>query len=391
MIDDPFTYIAVLAALGGLLTWLEQRSTGRVFAFVPPIVILYFGVMLLGTAGLWPAPGENAAIDAAYRAVRDNVLPAMIFLMLLKSDLRQIGKLGGRMLLAFFTASSSIAIGFVIAFTLFHPLLADDAWKTFAALAGSWMGGTGNMAAIQAALEVPDSSMGYTLLIDSIDYALWVVFLLALVPYAARFNRWTRADTSLIDRVGGRLEAGAKTAKLPITGSDLLLLTGLALLLSALVRSAADGLPTSDFLTTMTWVVLLVTVLGVAAALTPLGRTPGSAELASVMLYLIVAVIASRANFTALTEAPAYIVAGLVILAAHGAIMAAVGKLFRLDLFSLGVASLANIGGIASAPILAAAYSRVLIPIGVLMAMLGYIVGTAGGLLVGRVLSLLAA
>ena len=387
MIDDPFTYIAVLAALGGFLTWLEQRSTGRVFAFVPPIVILYFGVMLLGTAGLWPAPGENAAIDAAYRAVRDNVLPAMIFLMLLKSDLRQIGKLGGRMLLAFFAASSSIAMGFVIAFTLFHPLLADDAWKTFAALAGSWMGGTGNMAAIQAALEVPDSSMGYTLLIDSIDYALWVVFLLALVPYAARFNRWTRADTSLIDR----LAADAKTARVAITGSDLLLLTGLALLLSALVRSAAGGLPTSDFLTTMTWVVLLVTVLGVAGALTPLGRTPGSAELASVMLYLIVAVSASRANFTALTEAPAYSVAGLAILAAHGAIMAAGGKLFRLDLVSLGVASLANIGGIASAPILAAAYSRALIPIGVLMAMLGYIVGTAGGLLVGRVLSLLAA
>lgn len=389
MIDDPFTYIAVLAALGGCLTWLEQRSTGRVFEFVPPIVLLYFGVMLLGTAGLWPAPGENAAIDAAYRAVRDNVLPAMIFLMLLKSDLRQIGKLGGRMLLAFFTASSSIALGFVIAFALFHPLLADDAWKTFAALAGSWMGGTGNMAAIQAALGVPDSSMGYTLLIDSIDYALWVVLLLALVPHAARFNRWTRADTSLIDRVGSRLEADAKTV--PITGSDLLLLTGLALLLSALVRSAAGGLPTSDFLTTMTWTVLLVTVLGVAGALTPLGRTPGSAELASVMLYLIVAVIASRANFTALTEAPAYIVAGLVILAAHGAIMVAVGKLFRLDLFSLGIASLANIGGIASAPILAAAYSRALIPIGVLMAMLGYIVGTAGGLLVGRALSLLAA
>lgn len=108
------------------------------------------------------------------------------------------------------------------------------------------------------------------------------------------------------------------------------------------------------------------------------------------MLYVIIALIASRANFTELTEAPAYIVAGLVILAVHGTIMAAVGKLFRLDLFSLGVASLANIGGVASAPILAAAYSRVLIPVGVLMAMLGYIVGTAGGLLVGRALSLVA-
>lgn len=390
MISNPFTYIAVLVALGGLLTWLEQQSKSRVFEFVPPIVILYFGVMLLGTAGLWPGPGENAAIDTAYRAVRNNLLPAMIFLMLLKSDLRQIRKLGGRMLLAFFTATTSIAIGFVIAFTLFHPLLEDGAWKTFAALAGSWMGGTGNMAAIQGALDVPDASMGYTLLIDSIDYALWVVFLLALVPYAAVFNRWTRADTSVIDSVGSRLEADAKNDNAPVTGTDLLFLIGLSLLISAVVQSFAGDLPTTDFLTTMTWIVLIVTVLGVAGAVTPLGRTPGSGELASVMLYVIIALIASRANFTELTEAPAYIVAGLVILAVHGTIMAAVGKLFRLDLFSLGVASLANIGGVASAPILAAAYSRVLIPVGVLMAMLGYIVGTAGGLLVGRILSLVA-
>ena len=144
-------------------------------------------------------------------------------------------------------------------------------------------------------------------------------------------------------------------------------------------------------MTTTTWVVLIVTVLGVIGAVTPLGRIPGSGELATVMLYVIIALIASRASFAELSKAPVYIIAGLVILAVHGSLMIAVAKLFRLDLFSLGVASLANIGGVASAPILAAAYSRVLIPVGVLMAMLGYIVGTAGGLLVGRILSGIAA
>jgi uncharacterized membrane protein len=107
------------------------------------------------------------------------------------------------------------------------------------------------------------------------------------------------------------------------------------------------------------------------------------------MLYVIVALMASSANFGELTKAPIYILAGLVIILIHAVLMFIVAKIFKLDLFTCGVASLANIGGVASAPILAAAYSEALIPVGVLMAMLGYIIGTGGGLLVGKILSLM--
>lgn len=387
MIEDGFSYVAVLVALGGGILWLQKATGWKFFEYAPPIVLLYFGVMVLATIGLWPGPGDNAGIDSAYREVRGNLLPAMIFLMLLKSDLRQIGKLGPRMLLAFFAATLSIMLGFVVSFSLFQSQLAADAWKTFAALSGSWMGGTGNMAAIQAALQVPDASMGYTLLIDSIDYALWVVFLLALVPYARHFNRWVGADTSVIDSVGKRLEQDTEKEAANIDAPGMLFLIGLSLLVSSLAQLAATGLPTTAFVTLTTWVVIIVTVAGVIGAVTPIGRIAGSADLATVMLYVIIALIASRANFSELTQAPAYIIAGLVILAVHGTVMVILAKLLKLDLFTCGVASLANIGGVASAPILAAAYSRVLIPVGVLMAMLGYIVGTGGGLLVGRILS----
>ena len=387
MITGGFTYLAVLVGLAGALKYAARHSRGRFFEYVPPIVLLYFGVMLLSTVGLW---SKTEAIDATYAAVRNNLLPAMIFLMLLKSDLRQIRKLGGRMLVAFAAASLSIALGLIVAFTLFQGLLDDNAWKAFAALSGSWMGGTGNMVAIQGALDVPDSSMGYTLLIDSIDYASWVVLLLALVPYARLFNRWTGADTSEIDSVGSRLDRERGDGDAPIEVTDLLFLTGVSLLVSAGVQAVAGGLPTGAFMTTTTWTVIIVTVLGVGAALTGLARMAGSSEIATVMLYVIVALIASRANFTELTQAPAYIIAGMVVLAVHGLCMVGVARLLRLDLFTCGVASLANIGGVASAPILAAAYSQALIPIGVLMAMLGYIIGTAGGLLVGRVLSVIA-
>jgi uncharacterized membrane protein len=121
-----------------------------------------------------------------------------------------------------------------------------------------------------------------------------------------------------------------------------------------------------------------------------LAKLSGAPILAMMMLYLIVALIASRANFAELTEAPLYIFAGFMVISIHALIMLICAKLFKLDLFSLGVASLANIGGVASAPILASAYSKALIPIGVLMAMLGYIVGTFGGLMVGKILELIA-
>jgi uncharacterized membrane protein len=124
--------------------------------------------------------------------------------------------------------------------------------------------------------------------------------------------------------------------------------------------------------------------------MTPASRLAGSSELGNILLYIIVALIASRANFAELTQAPLYIVAGFAIIAIHIILMVLFAKLFKLDLFSLGVASLANIGGVASAPILAGAYSQALIPIGVLMAMMGYILGTFGGLAVGKVLEMIA-
>jgi uncharacterized membrane protein len=385
MIETGFSYLAVLLFLAAWIVYADRRLHWRLFDYLPAIVILYFLVMLLSTIGLWE---KNAEITATYKSVKGAVLPAMIFLLLLHADLRKIVKLGKKMLLTFLLAAVSIGIGFVGMFLLFHSFFDTDAWKAFAALCGSWMGGTANMVAIQGALNVPDADMGYALLIDSVDYAIWVMILLAMVPLAHRFNRWSGADTSLIDELGEKLEAGQ--SKSVISFESLFLMLGIAMFVSATSQYLAAYLPTSDFLTTSTWVVILATVAGIVLAMSPLGTMAGSSELGNIMLYLIVALIASRANFAELTQAPLYIVAGFVILAIHLALMVLFAKLFKLDLFSLGVASLANIGGVASAPILAGAYSQALIPIGVLMAMMGYILGTFGGLAVGKILEIIA-
>jgi len=386
VITNGFAYLALLSMLAAAIVYAEKRTSYRFFDYLPSIVILYFLTMLLATWGVWE---KTPQITATYKALKGNLLPAMIFLMLLTADMRQIIKLGKKMLLTFLLASVSIGMGFVGMFALFQSHFEKEAWKPFAALAGSWMGGTGNMVAIQGALHVPDSAMGYALLIDSIDYAVWVMLLLSLVPFANIFNRWVNADTSVIDQVGEKL-AHNDTKRQPMAFQSLFLLLGLSLAVSALAQFAGGQLPVSDFVGHTTWTVILATLAGIGFAMTPLSRLGGSSELGTIMLYLMVALIASRANFGELTQAPLYIAAGFVIIIIHALIMVLFAKLFKLDLFSLGVASLANIGGVASAPILASAYSRALIPIGVLMAMLGYIVGTFGGLAVGKVLEMIA-
>jgi uncharacterized membrane protein len=382
MIENGFTYISVLMLIASSIVYVEKKSKLKLFEYLPAIVILYFTVMLASTFGVWE---KNSEITASYKALKSNLLPAMIFLMLLLADMREIFKLGKKMLLTFVLASVSIALGFVGMFSLFHTAFTPDAWKAFAALSGSWMGGTANMVAIQEALNLPDSAMGYTLLIDSIDYAIWVMLLLALVPFAQKFNTWSKADTSLIDEVGARLHA-KESEKKPIDFTSLFMLLGLGLMVSTLAQYGASFLPSSAYVSHTTWVVILATFTGIVFAMTPVAKLSGASELANILLYLIVALIASRANFYELTQAPLYIVAGFVVLLIHSLIMVLFAKLFKLDLFTIGVASLANIGGVASAPILASAYSKALIPIGVLMAMLGYILGTFGGLMVGSVL-----
>jgi uncharacterized membrane protein len=386
MITDGFTYLAVIVFFTGAVVWAEKVFKGRFFKYLPAVFLIYLGAMLLSTFALWKKTDE---VNFYYHMAKTNLLPAMIFLMLLRCDLRKIIKLGPRMLLGFFTASLSIMLGFVIVFAIFKGMYEPDTWKSFAALSGSWMGGTGNMVAIQGALNVPSAKMGYALLMDSVDYAIWVMILLALIPFAPLFNKWTKSDTALLDRIGRDLYETQEKVRRHIEFPDLILLIGTGLFVSALSMQLAGKLPTTDFITSTALTVIIVTIAGILCAMTPLARVPGSSQLSNVALYTLVGLIGSRANFVELTQAPLYIISGFLIIGIHVVVLALAAKLFKLDLFTCGVASLANIGGVASAPILAAAYSEALVPIGVLMAMMGYVIGTGGGLLVGKILSLL--
>ena len=388
MIRDGFMYLATLVFITAILVCLPQIFKGRrvkkVFSFAPPIVLIYLGMMLFCTVRLW----DLEATADAYGNLKNPLLYAMLFIMLLRCDMRIILKLGPKMFIGFFAATFSIGLGFIVSYAIFHNLLGAGAWKSLGALCGSWMGGGGNMMAIQAALDVDEASMAYALVMDSICATIYVMFLLWAIGRADKFNAWTKSDTSIIDDVGKSLEKEARANSKILTWQNLAVIIGSGLFVSALCQKA--GIFLNGYLSYFdkaTWTVLSVTLLGVLFALTPLGKLKGTEEVSNVMLYIVVALIASRADLSAIGNAPAWLLSGFVILIIHVIIMLFLAKVFKMDIFTCCVASLANIGGTATAPVLAGTYSSALVPVGIIMALLGYVVGAGGGLFVAQMMS----
>lgn len=377
MISDPIFYLLSVALLAAGLGALEKFTKYRFFAFLPAVVLIYAAAMALAQFAFWE---ENEAIHALYKSLKSVLLPAMLFVMLLQIDLKAFVSLGRSLIIAYLAAVLSLGFAFVVLFWLFG--LGLDAAGVFATLAGSWTGGTANMLAVAGALNVREELLGYALIVDSIDYTLWVMALLMIVGFAPVFNRWTKAPLRFRAIEEMPIECGQKASP-----TGLLLLFLFALGTAWLSNSLAHGL---SGLSQTTWSVLLATLFGLIASRTPLKEVRGSTSLASALLYLLIALIGSQAHLRGVEAVPLYLGVGLLILLLHALIMVIAAKLFRLDLFSIGVASLANIGGVASAPILAAAYHRSLIGIAVLMAVMGYMIGTFAGLAIGYILKAIA-
>lgn len=387
MIQDAFLYIAVLITLAAAIVWAEKRSNSKFFKYVPGIVLLYISAALLRTFGVF---GETEAMSNANSGIRDVLLPAMIVLMLVNCDLRKLKHLGGKLLLGYGVALVSIIAAFTITYFLLYSWYVEDTWKAFGALAGSWTGGSANMVAIQGILDVPENIFGYALIMDTVNYSVWVMFLFWLVPFATRFNKWSGANTENLDRAQIELSDDDDDSNKNVGFKEMMFMLAFGLLVSAVATNIGGALPEiGTVINATTWRITIAAVIGLILAITPVSKIAGSMDVANVMLYIIIALIASNANFAQLFQAPIYILSGFMILFIHLIVMAILAKVFKLDLFTIGIASLANIGGMASAPMLAGYYNRALIPVGVIMGLLGSVVGTYAGLLVAQILSVL--
>lgn len=397
MITDGFFFLATLIGIAAVLVYLEKRRGMAVFKYVPGFVFLYLIAATLNTLGVF---GQTDSIDAVGSGVKDALLPAMIMLLLFQCDVRQIIKLGPKLMLTYTAAVVSIFAGFVVAFLLFKGVLDPEAWKGFAALAGSWTGGSANMVAVQEILQAPESLFGHVLIVDTIVYSLWLLLMFSGTGIAKRFNAWVKADTSYLETQAAAVansgdtsagEAGKDSGAETLDLVALFRVIALGLFASAAATWVGNQLPQIGVVvTSTTWTILIVSVLGLIIGSTRFGKMPGASEVSHIMLYIIIGIIAAGSDFSSLVEAPLYLLAGFLVVAIHLALMVIYAKLTRTELFSIAVASTANIGGVASAPVVASAYSQQLVPVGVLYALIGAFAGTFVGLATGQILSMLS-
>jgi uncharacterized membrane protein len=381
MIETVRPYLATMLLAAGLFPTLERTYRWRLFSVLPPIVWTYLLVMTLAVAGVWSPTSD---VQSAQRTLIELLLPALLFLLMVTCDLRAIVAVGPRVLAVFACAMLSILLGIVGAYLLFRAALPGDGWKMLAALSATWTGGSANLVAVQQSIGLSPSLLPPVLLADALVYSLWVLALFSAGAFAPIFDRWSRA------RALPHPEVAARGASQPADPGTALLWLGLALAVGLTAAWLAGHMPLSTLLTRTSWTVFIATVVGLIVARTPLARLPDPGVIASALLAVLVAVLASQSNFRGLASAPLFVLCGFTALLIHVALFALAARVFRFEFHLCAISSLAQIGGPASAPLLAATYARVLVPIAVLLAMLGLVMGTAIGILMAGLLEVLA-
>lgn len=374
LITDPTTLFAFLAAVLGGVFWLSTLpALSRFFKLLPPVIWAYFIPMICTTAGITPATSP------VYSWMTQYLLPLSLFLLMVSIDLPAILKLGTTALLMMMAGTLGIVIGGPVAYGIFGSFLPPDAWKGFAALSGSWIGGTANMVAIQKSVGAADAALGPIIVVDTVVGYGWMSVLLVLSAFQARFDRWIGAKTEVIDALNDRL-AALDTTRRPTTLADLGIILGLAFAITAAAVQLSPYLPKlgdPTIISTTTWAVLTVVTVGLLLSFTPLRNLEqvGASRIGYLALYLLLTSIGARADLSAVLDAPIYLLAGVVWISVHIGILILAARLLRAPMFFVATGSMSNIGGAASAPVVAGVYLPAMAPVGLLMAVGGYILG----------------
>lgn len=375
LVVDPtavFVYLAGLLAAIYALAGIERLR--RFFEILPPILWAYLVPMVSTSAGILPPASP------AYDWITRYVLPVALLLLMMTVDVPALVKLGRPATIMMLAGTAGIVIGGPVALAVFGAWLPPDAWKGLAALSGSWIGGSAQLVAVAESVETPDAMLGPIIVVDTVVGYGWMAILLFLSGWQWRFDRWNRADTRLIEQTNAALAEKYEAIRRPITIRDAALILGIGFVGAYLAVELGDALPElgdPKIISHTTWAVIAITTLGLALAFTRVSdlEGAGASQLGSLALYLLVTAIGARGDLAAILDAPMFIATGALWIAIHVAILIAVARWIRAPLFFLATGSMANVGGAASAPVVATVYHPAMAPLGVLMAVAGYVVG----------------
>jgi uncharacterized membrane protein len=405
--DPVFTNDAVV--LGILLIVLAAifvtASSDRPFwqkfyTYVPPLLLCYFVPALLN----WPLGLISGDETQLYFVASRYLLPASLILLCLGIDLKGIIRLGPKSLIMFFTATTGIIIGGPIALLvtayLFPGVISvtpDELWRGLSTVAGSWIGGGANQTAMKEIFDVADDLFGTMIVVDVVVANIWMGFLLYGANISTRLDKWLKADASAIEDLKQRVnDYRSKIEQIPTTTLLFVMLAiafgGVALshLGSDLIvpfmeryREQLDALRLSSLLSDFFWLIVIATTFGLVLSFTRAKKVEGvgASKWGSIFIYILVATIGMKMNLGEVFSNLGLFAIGLIWMAVHVLLLLVMAKFIRAPFFFVAVGSQANVGGAASAPVVASAFSPSLAPVGVLMAVLGYALGTYGAII----------
>jgi uncharacterized membrane protein len=410
LVTNDAVVLGMLAVLLGLVFWTQQSRHPfwqRFYAVVPALLLCYFLPSLLNTFGIVDAEQSNL-----YYVSSRFLLPACLVLLTLSIDLPAIGRLGPKAIIMFFTGTAGILFGGPLAM-LFVGLISpetvggtgpDAVWRGLTTVAGSWIGGGANQTAMKEVFEVSNETFSQMVAVDVIMANIWMAVLLFLSGRAARIDAWNGADTRAIEDLKDRVTRFQSRHARNITLPDLVFMLAIAFgvtgfahavagWLGPWIEAHAPGLARLSLTSEFFWIIVVSTTIGVLLSFTRVSRLEGAgaSKVGSVMLYVLIASIGMGMDIGAVLDNPGLFGVGAVWISIHATLLIVMARLIKAPLFYLAVGSQANVGGAASAPVVASAFSPTLAPVGVLLAVLGYAVGTYAAWLCGLMMQAVAA
>jgi len=417
--NDTIVFGILMIALG-FIFYTSSREDGfwkKFYGVVPALFMAYFLPALLTTSGVispeWTTISETGETttgkSSLYYMSSRYLLPAALVLMTLSIDLKGVLNLGPKALIMFFAGTIGIVIGGPLAVLIvgsIHPEAvggegADAVWRGLSTLAGSWIGGGANQTAMLEIYGYNQKLYGGMVFVDIVVANIWMAIILFGIGKSAKIDKWLKADTSAIESLKEKVTDYAKKVDRNPSLTDLMVLAAIAFgtvsvahfganFLSGFFTSVVSEMPkgiTRNIFTFLDnsffWMITITTIIGVLLSFTT-ARTyegAGASKFGSVFIYILVASIGMKMDLTLIFDNLWLIVIGLVWMAVHAGLMILTAKLIRAPYFFLAVGSQANVGGAASAPIVASAFHPSLATVGVLLAVFGYAVGTVAAIL----------
>ncbi|GAB1857093.1 DUF819 family protein [Flavobacteriaceae bacterium MHTCC 0001] len=411
--NDTITFGLLMLVLA-LVFYTSTKTKGfwyKFYSIIPALLMCYLLPAILNSIGL-----ISPEVSKVYSISKNYLLPAAIVLMTLSLDLKSVFNLGPKALIMFFTGTTGIVIGGPIAILIVAMVSPetiggtnfDAVWRGLSTVAGSWIGGGANQTAMYEIFEYNPKKYGAMILVDIVVAQIWMAFLLFGIGKKEKIDRWLKADNSAIEALKEKVIAYQKSVTKTPSLTDYMVMLGIAFTAVGIAHLGSAGISKfltenfiifndktsalASFTSSFFWMITIATIIGIILSFTK-AKTyegAGASKIGSIFIYILVASIGMKMDLASIFENPGLLLLGLIWMLVHVTLLVIVAKLIKAPYFFLAVGSKANVGGAASAPVVAAAFHPSLATVGVLLAVVGYAIGTFAALFCAHLMEIVS-